>query len=119
MSGLSSLLVVSVLAVAGGQEKSVSQPPSPKQASLSFVSESQVLAGMVYGIDAIDAQTRIFGQRLAANISAGRRTVWYSCPNAPQMTGGSRLTFDFEAGRRYQLVCRTGKDAEIRLSDEC
>jgi hypothetical protein len=118
MSSLFSLLVVSALTAAGGQAAPVS-PPSSEQASLSFASEDQVLAGIAYGIDAIDAMPSILGQRLSASIPAGQRTVWYSCPNEPRMTGGSRITFDFDAGHRYQLVCRPGRGAEIRPSDEC
>ena len=119
MSSLASLLFVSALAAIGGQSTPASQSPQPQQASLSFVSQDQILAGITYGIDAIDAQPQVFGRRLSANVSAGQKTIWYSCPNEPQVAGGSRITFDFKAGSRYELVCRSGKDAEIRSSDEC
>lgn len=120
MSSLSSLLVVSALAAAGGPATPpAEQRPPSGPASLSFVSKDQVLVGTVYGIAAIDAQPQAYGQRLSANVSAGRRTVWYSCPNAPQMSGGSRITFDFVAGRHYKLVCQSTMDAMIRSEDEC
>ena len=119
MSSLASLLVVSALSAAGGQAVPAAQPPSSEPASLSFVSNVQALAGIAYGIDAIDAQPSFFEQRVSANVSAGRRTVSFSCPDTPQMTGGSHLTFDFVAGRHYELVCEPAKDAVIRPADEC
>ncbi len=119
MSSLSSLLVVSALAAAGSPTMPSEQHPASEPATLSFLAKDQVLVGTVYGIDAIDAQPRAYGQRLSANISAGRRTVWYSCPNAPQMADGSRLSFDFVAGGRYTLVCQPEKEAVIRSADDC
>jgi hypothetical protein len=97
-------------------------PMSPQgagPATLTFHSEGQLLAGSVYGLDAIDEQTRFFGQRLSAEVAAGHRTVRYSCPTAPAMDGGSRLTFDFIPGGKYELVCRSGQAAEIRRTDDC
>lgn len=119
MGSLSSLLVVSALAAAGGQAPPAPSQQSSEPASVSFVAEDLALAGIAYGIDAVDALPRVFGDRLSTHVSAGNRTVWYSCPNAPRVEGGSHLTFNFVGGRRYELVCRHGQDAEIRPSDEC
>ncbi len=118
MSSLTSLLVAAALAAAA-QPTPHPTNPSSAAATLAFVAKDQVLVGIVYGIDAVDAKPSSYGQRISANISAGQRTVWYSCPNAPQMGSGSHVTFDFVAGHHYSLVCRAGKDAVIRQSDEC
>ncbi|MCI4568506.1 hypothetical protein [Lysobacter sp. CFH 32150] len=119
MGSVSSLLVVSALAAADGQALPVQPHQSAEPASITFVSEDQTLVGIAYGIDAIDSQPRAFGQRLSANVTAGLKTVWYSCPNDPQMKEGSRITFNFVGGHHYELACRPGKDAVIRPSDEC
>jgi len=117
MNSLSALLFASALA--GGQAAPAPQQPQTEQASLYFVAKGQILVGTLYGIDSIDASQSVFGKRTIAKVLAGRRTVWYSCPNAPQMAGGSRLTFNFVAGHQYELVCEPGKEAAIRQSDEC
>ena len=114
-------LLLSIAAIALA---TAGQAPAPVKtysdtASLTFVSDSHVLVGTAYGLDAIDAQPRLFGQRLAADLSAGQRTVWYSCPSSPTSREDSRLSHYFEAGRRYELVCQAGKEAVIRQTDEC
>jgi hypothetical protein len=120
MSSLSIVLVVSALSATSGQATpSAEQQLSSGQASLSFVSKDQVLVGTVYGIAAIDAQPRVYGQHLSANVSAGQRTVWYSCPNSPQASNGSNITFDFVAGHQYELVCQPAEGAMIRLAEKC
>ena len=120
MSSLISLLIVSALAAAGGPAPPpAEQPPSSGPASLTFVSKDAVLVGTVYGIDAIDAQPRAYGQRVSADVLAGHRTVWYSCPNASPMSDGSRISFDFVAGQRYELVCQAAKGAVIRPVEGC
>lgn len=102
------------LVAAGGPAAAVES--TDEAASLAFVSDNQVLVGISYGLDAIDARPRLFGERVAAHLAPGERTVRYSCPGAPD---SSALTFNFEAGQRYQLVCQAGKDAVIRKSDQC
>jgi hypothetical protein len=114
MASFSILIVAAALAVTG-QTSPVKSDANA--AGLTFVSESHMLEGTAYGLDAIDSQPRLFGQRFTADVVAGKRTVWYSCPTAPQVTGGSRLTFDFEAGHSYELVCQPGQEAVIRPSD--
>jgi len=116
MTTISILIASAVLAA--------SQPVVPANqetntATLKFVSENRILLGTAYGLDAIDARPRGFGQRLSADLTAGQRTVWYSCPNSPQVGGGSRITFNFESGHSYELVCQAGKEAVIRQTDEC
>lgn len=122
MSSLSGLLVVfavSAVAATGGQTEPAPPQQSSEVASVTFVSEAQMLTGITYGIDAVDGQPRAFGPRLAVEVAAGLRTVWYSCPDEPQMKDGSRITFNFVGGRQYELACRPGKDAVIRPSDDC
>lgn len=111
-------ILIAAAALAAGQT-AVPAKQSPDTAILTFVSENRVLLGIAYGLDAIDAQPRVFGERLSANLTAGQKTVWYSCPNAPQMGGGSRITFNFESGHRYELVCQAGKEAVTRQADGC
>lgn len=118
MSSPLSLLAFAALATTVQSDLLLAKP-SPPEASLSFVSKDQTLLGVVYGIDAVDAQPRVYGQRLSASVSAGKRTAWYSCPNEPQMSGSSRITFDFVAGQHYELICQTGKAAVIRSQDDC
>ena len=113
------LVSIAAIALATAGQAPAPVKTASNTASLTFVSESRVLVGTAYGLDAIDAQPRVFGQRLAADLMAGHRTVWYSCPNTPTPHDGSRLTHNFEAGRRYELVCQAGKEAVIRQADEC
>ena len=119
MSSLPALIAVAALAASGGQEAPDAGQPSTGPASLKFVAKDPMLGEAIYGIDAIDGLARAYGQRQAADVAAGLRTVWYSCPAAPVMDGGSRVTFEFVAGRKYELVCRSGQEAEIRAADNC
>lgn len=113
MSALSIVLALSTLGSAAAQ------PAPAAPASLSFVSKNPLLVGTVYGISAIDAKAQVYGRHLSANVPAGHRTVWYACPDAPQMTGKSSISFDFVAGQRYELVCQPAQQAMIRPLDEC
>jgi len=91
--------------------------PAPADAQLAFVARGTPLAGISFGIEAVDGQRSGYGGRMSTRVLAGRRTVWYSCPGQPAMDGGSRMSFDFEAGRRYELACEAGKQAVIRPAD--
>jgi hypothetical protein len=93
--------------------------PAAPTATLQFVDKDMPLAGISYGIDFIDGNRNAFGQRVSTAVPAGTRTVWYTCPGEAPMSSGSRLSFDFKAGERYELVCRTGQDALIRRADNC
>lgn len=61
------------------------------------------------GVDAIDVQSRVFGQRLAADLVAGQRTVWYSCRNTPTPRGSSRLTHDLQDRQRCELCAKPAR----------
>ena len=89
--------------------------PAAQTASLAFVADTPYV-GAAYGIEALDGHRRVYGERLAADVAAGHRTVAYVCPAA---SGGdtAQLGFDFEPGRRYELVCRAGQPAVIRAAD--
>ena len=116
MSSLLSLLVASALA-ATAPSTSTSQPTTQSQeALLQYVAPFQALAGISYGMTAVDSQPLILDQKVTARVASGLRTVWYSCPNQSQMTGGSHLSFNFKAGQMYELVCRDGQQAEIRAA---
>jgi hypothetical protein len=88
-------------------------------AGLKFVSGINALNGTVYGIDAIDNQSRIYGQRMTANFSAGYKTVQYKCPNSPTRHSASQIGFTFEAGQQYELVCQAKSEAIIRKIENC
>ena len=96
------------LAILGGPAAAAGAPAAP--ASLDFVSDARVV-GARYGIDAIDGQARVYGQRASARVAPGRRDVAYVCPGAE---GVSRLSYTFEAGRTYALACTAGQVAEVR-----
>ncbi|HST29030.1 MAG TPA: hypothetical protein VLK26_11760 [Rudaea sp.] len=112
---ISAVVIAAILATVTSSAHSAVHQDSP--ATLSFNSQTQVLDGYVYGIDAIDGQEFGFGQKLSAAVAAGHRTVQYSCPSSHNGSGKSSLAFDFLPGRKYQLVCNTGADAEIQPAD--
>lgn len=115
MGSLLGLLVVSALA-ATAPSPSSTLPAPPKDASLLYVAQFQPLAGISYGMTAVDGRPLILDQRVIARVAPGLRTVWYSCPNGSKGTGGSRLSFNFKAGQAYELACREGQQAEIRVA---
>ena len=94
-----------------------SASPASADASLRFVAKDQPLAGISFGIDAIDGQRSAYGQKTSARLLAGRRTVWYTCPG--QASAGASMSFEFEAGGRYELDCGAGPEAVIRRADDC
>jgi hypothetical protein len=85
--------------------------PAP-DALIQFDSDSP-LRGISYGIEAVDGQRLLFGQRTQARVAPGLRTIWYSCPNEPQLSGGNRLSFDFKPDQVYALQCRAGQPVAI------
>ena len=108
---IASILFLAILggpAAAAGVPAATASAPAP--ASLDFVSDARVV-GARYGIDAIDGQARVYGQRASARVEPGRRDVAYVCPGAE---GVSRLSYTFEAGRTYALACTAGQVAEVR-----
>jgi hypothetical protein len=117
MAKLVGLLVVSVLAAASPAIASSEPTPQAKDAVLQYVAPFQVLTGVSYGMSAVDSRPLFLDQRASTHVASGLRTVWYSCPNEAPASGGSRLSFEFEPGRVYELVCRAGQQAEIRAAD--
>ena len=94
-----------------------SQPTTqPEEAVLQYVAPFQALAGISYGMTAVDNRALILDQRTTARVASGLRTVSFSCPNASSLAGGSQLRFNFKAGQAYELVCREGQPAEIRAA---
>ena len=109
MSLLASAILVATLSTAGAP---------PQDASLRFVSKQPVLVGISFGLNAVDGRALVLGQRTATQVAAGRRTIWYSCPNGPLMSEGSSLSFDFVPGKNYELSCGSG-GAQIRVAEGC
>ena len=89
-----------------------------RDASLSYVSES-LLPEIFNGITAVDNRSLIFEQRTNTRVTSGLRTVSYICPNESGSAGGSRISFYFQAGQAYELVCRAGQKAQIRAAQRC
>lgn len=118
MSLVAGVVFVSVLAAVGGQEAS-GQSSMAEPAVLSFVSGEPVAMSAVHGIDAVDGMPRFLDERRSASVSAGLKTISYSCPGMPQTVGGARISFDFAAGGSYELVCEEGQPAVIRQSENC
>ena len=113
MSALPLFLALAAATAANGMD-SPNADTAPEQARLLFDTARQPYVGTAIGIDGIDSQRTVYGERLSADLAPGRHTVWYTCPDEPAVEGGARLTFDFEAGEGYELVCRAGGEAEIR-----
>lgn len=107
-----SALLASAAASAAG-------PEAPQPATLTFVAPYSALVGNAFGMDAIDSLPLVMDQRHEMKLESGLRTVWYSCPGEAGPKDGSRMSFAFEAGKMYELVCRTGQEAAIREADNC
>lgn len=107
------LAVAAVASVASPVE--AAQTSTSGSATLSFNSSSEHLAGSLYGVIAVDEQRQEFGKRASVLVAAGRRTIWYSCPIGPS----SKLTQDFAADAKYELICKPGQLPEIKRIDEC
>jgi hypothetical protein len=117
MINLASVVLASMIA-APAQAGLPSAPQAASPATLQFDAMGGVLAGISYGIDAVDARPSLFGDRRAASLAAGIRVVSYSCPGTPGASPGVQaIRFDFAAGRAYRLVCMPGGSAEIRPAD--
>ena len=112
------LLTSALAATAPGA--AIDRPAAPaRDASLRFVSQSALPVEIFQGLTAVDKRSLILDQRASTRIASGTRTVFYICPDQPQPAGGSRLSFDFQAGQAYELVCRAGQQAEIRPAQNC
>ena len=109
-----SMLATAVFAAALAATGSTSQS---QDATLSFVASGSPLVGISFGMSAVDGRTLVLDQRTSTQLAAGRRTIWYSCPNEAGMQGA--LSFDFEPGTRYELACRNGLPAQIRAAEGC
>jgi hypothetical protein len=107
------LAAAAVASVASPVE--AAQTATSGSATLSFNSNSENLAGSLYGVTAVDERPQAFGKRANVVIAAGRRTISYSCPIGPS----SKLTQDFAAGTKYELICKPGQLPEIKRVDEC
>jgi hypothetical protein len=113
---MSMLAVVIAATVAAAAPADRDNPPEAP-ATLAFDSGIEALAGITYGLEAVDEQELAFGQKLATSVPTGTRTVRYSCPANGEGDGNGTLSFEFEAGQKYQLVCLPDAHAEIRAGD--
>ena len=91
-------------------------PAAPASDALIQFDSDSPLGGISYGLDAVDGQRLILGQRSVAHVAPGLRTIAFSCPNSPLAAGGNRLTFEFKADQKYALQCRAGQPVMIRAS---
>lgn len=113
MGKLMGLMMLGAAALSGSAAATTTKSVA-KPVSLNFVAPFNALSGISYGIDAVDAQRKVLGDRRTTTVASGVHTVWYSCPNEVAPRDGARITFDFDEGKVYELVCRAGQDAEIR-----
>lgn len=91
-----------------------SAAPSDSPVSLTFRSEAPALDGTVFGIQSIDGQELPYGQKSSLSLAAGLREVRYTCPGATLEASGAVMSYAFEAGQQYELVCSIGAPAVIR-----
>ena len=115
MASIASVLMISTFALS-----SANAPTSPaaRPATLTFDTRGNVLAGISYGIDAVDSRATFLGDRRETRVAAGLRTVSYSCPADDGSTRGGHITFNFDEGSAYRLSCRHG-EAEVIRADSC
>ena len=117
MSMLANAVFAAAVA-ASGTSPAPSGAGEPKDATLRFVSSEAALVGISFGMNAVDDRALLLDQRTSTHLAAGRRTIWFSCPNEPALKDGSRISFDFEPGKRYALSCGSGQ-AQIREDENC
>ncbi len=109
------ICLATILIVSAMPSLAMAETAASGSATVSFNSKSAIMTGGLYGITAVDAQPQTFGNRASVAVAAGQRTIWYACPFGPR----SKLTQDFAAGAKYELVCKPGQLAEIKRIDEC
>ena len=119
MSMLATALFAASLATVSGASAPAPATSAPQDATLRFVAAKSVLAGISFGMNTVDGRPLLLDQRTSIQLGAGRRTIWYSCPNEPMSAQGSPITIDVKAGTRYELVCRAGQQAQIRAAKGC
>ena len=119
MSTVALVVLASALLAADRDASPAHLDEQQGDAALGFIAGDTALTGVSFGLTAVDGQSLLWNQRTNTYVASGRRTIWYACPGAEQMSGGSRLTFDFDPGQQYVLVCRSGEEALIRISDGC
>ncbi|MGH8030117.1 MAG: hypothetical protein ACREO3_09295 [Arenimonas sp.] len=117
MSTLATAILAATVA-ALGTNPTVHGAGEPQEATLRFVSSEVALVGISFGLDAVDQRALLLDQRTSTQLAAGRRTIWFTCPNEPATRDGSRLTFDFVPGKSYELSCGSGQ-AQIRIAEGC
>lgn len=114
MTSIATVLVVSTFALSSANAP---VPPDARPATLTFDTGGNALAGISYGIEAVDSRPTFLGDRRATRVQAGLRTVSYSCPSADGTTQDARVTFNFAGGAAYRLVCGRDEGAIIRTDD--
>jgi hypothetical protein len=65
------------------------------------------------GITEVDGQGVPGGPAMSVSLNPGRRTVTYSCPGWFSVDGFPELSYRFEAGVRYELVCEKDPHVEV------
>ena len=118
MSMLATAMFAAAIVSAGGTNAPVNPNSDPQGATLRFVSSGAVLAGISFGMNSVDGRMLVLDQRTSTHLAGGRQTIWYSCPNEPTLQDAA-VTFDFVPGKRYELVCRSGQAAQVRIAEGC
>jgi hypothetical protein len=110
------VFAAAALSSLGGMSSTARAAGKAPDATLRFVSANAALAGISFGMNAVDGRSLLLDQRTSTHLAGGRRTIWYSCPNEPMSQG---ITFDFVPGTRYELACRAGQAAQVRVAEDC
>jgi hypothetical protein len=110
--------LLAVLVAAALTSAATASPPASPDApvSLKFVSGAPALEGAVFGIQSIDGQDLSIDRKRSLEFAPGQRSVRYTCPGATLDASGAELSFEFEAGQQYELVCSLGAPAVIRAT---
>ena len=117
MNPMIRVLLFPALVFAGAASASPPLDASPAPASsvvLQFASGGNPLAGVSFGLRAVDRVPVLPGQRSLAHLRPGLRTIEFTCPAAMGVT--QQLQFDFPADGTYEVVCSAGKPASIRAA---
>ncbi|GAB3390352.1 hypothetical protein GCM10027432_28390 [Lysobacter fragariae] len=88
-------------------------PSKDKSAFIRLATTVPDTTGLPYGLTGVDAKSFDSPDRIGIYVPAGRRTIWYSCPNTPATNDSPHLTYDFAADGGYELVCATGTESYI------
>lgn len=111
---VTTLISASYLCGCASMLKPVGSSISENYAALHFVPAGTNPKGTCPGLYAVGSQSIPESQRFLAYIAKGRRTVSFYCSGPMIFDWIPSVTFDFEPGLQYELIC-TGSAPKISL----